>query len=290
MNKIIFTFNKFYFDFVKDLRKVSKEAHPEIRKTIKENYSCKNSDSSEYIESVEAFFSKEILTNLANGADIFTECAEANFIKNHKLSELSDIKSDALKGYLYILVLFIYMKKEDLTSDKLFELVMQYLSAIQKGENIDDIADNIVDEELVSLLKIIKETYLVCESGSEDKSTKGIENTKIGEIAKEIANDLDLDKLNISSPEDILKGNGDLLGKIVSNVSQKLQKKFEDGSIKHDELLSEAMSVIGGMSKEKGGFNIFQNLMKGMAAQQPARSKTAQRLRNKLKLKESNSK
>ena len=280
MDKIEFTFNKFYFDFVRDLKNI---AHPEIKKSIKTNYVCKDATSSEYSNAIAALVSKENLVNLANGADIFTECGNVLIIKGHKLSELSDITSDTMKGYLYILFLFIYMKKEELVSNPLYELVMKYLGLVQKGGNIDDIVENIMDEDIVAFIQIIKKLLPI----QVEVGGTGIENTKIGEIAKEIAQDLDLDKMNISNPEDFLKGNGDILGKIVSNVSQKLQKKFEDGSIKHDELLNEAMSVIGGMGKDKGGFNIFQNLMKGMAAQQQPANKTAQRLRNKLKLKES---
>lgn len=282
MDKIEFTFNKFYFDFVKDLRKVTKDSHPDIKKSIKVNYVCKDATSSEYINAIVDAVTKENLVSLAGGGDIFAECGDVFIIKGHKLAELADITSDTMKGYLYILFLFIYMKKEELVAPALYDLVMKYLGAIQKGENIDDIGDNIMDEDIVAFIHIIKKSLPA------PVASGGIENTKIGEIAKEIAQDLDLDKLNISNPEDFLKGNGDILGKIVSNVSQKLQKKFEDGSIKHDELLNEAMSVIGGMGKDNGGFNIFQNLMKGMAAQQPT-NKTAQRLRNKLKLKESTS-
>ncbi|NBU82911.1 MAG: hypothetical protein EBS55_14825, partial [Flavobacteriaceae bacterium] len=121
------------------------------------------------------------------------------------------------------------------------------------------------------------------------KESKGLENTKIGKIAEEIAKELDLDEMNLKSPSDILQGNGDLLGKIVSNVSNKLQKKFADGSINQTELLSEAMSVIGGMKDGNGSFNnIFSNMMKSFGGMNPgshSSSKAASRLRNKLKQK-----
>ena len=79
-----------------------------------------------------------------------------------------------------------------------------------------------MDEDIVAFIQIIKKLLPI----QVEVGGTGIENTKIGEIAKEIAQDLDLDKMNISNPEDFLKGNGDILGKIVSNVSEKLQKKF----------------------------------------------------------------
>lgn len=294
MENIEFAFNKFYFDFLKDLKNVSGK-NGSVKKSIRRNYLDKDSRSSQYIDKVISFITDEMIAEIVSGSDITKVCANVELIQDYKLDNLlTELKSFEMESYLYIFMLFIFMKKEKLDGKDLFEIVMNIIRDIQKGNDVETQIATVkpINATIATLLEYIKKFLLV-----QPNPTSGIENTKIGEIAKEIAEDLDLEGLNLKNPEDILKGNGDVLGKIVSNVSQKLQKKFEDGSINHDELLKEAMSVIGGMGKSNGGGmnDIFMNLMKSFGsgaggAGSGVNSKTANRLRSKLKLKDQSKK
>ena len=286
MDKIYFTFNTFFYDFLKDIKSACKETHPDIRKSIRGNYVVKDNASEEHCNDISNMIDDDMIKKLLSDGNIFDVCSNVEFFKGHMLKTYAnDIKSSYIEGYLYIFVLFIHLKRNPIESDTLFELVMKTLGSIQKGIDPSQFIDEIVDDEIVKLLLIIKRVLPVTQAN--DKKT--LENTKIGKIAEEIAQELDLDGMNLKSPGDILQGNGDLLGKIVSNVSSKLQKKFADGSINQNELLSEAMSVIGGMKDGNGSFNnIFSNMMKsfGAASGSPhSSSHVTSRLRNKLKQK-----
>lgn len=286
MDKVFFTFNTFFYDFLKDLKSACKEKHPDIRKSIRANYVVKDHASEEHFNHMSSMIDDDMVRKLLSDESIFDVCSNVEFCKGYMLKTYSsDIKSSYIEGYLYIFVLFIHLKRNPIESDKLFELVMKSLGSIQKGTDPSEFISEIVDDEIVKLLEIIKRVLPV----AEPEGQKGnLENTKIGKIAEEIAKELDLDGMNLKNPSDILQGNGDLLGKIVSNVSNKLQKKFADGSINQNELLSEAMSVIGGMKDGNGSFNnIFSNMMKsfGAASGSHSSSHVTSRLRNKLKQK-----
>jgi len=261
VDRVVYTFNKFYYDFLKDL-KGTLSRKDEIYTQIKEQYKVRDNETTEHIDLVTATLTDEIFEQVYKPDSTLADFSEVVVIKG---KTIGSIKIDAsLTSYIYTFALFVNLHKTPDLCDKLFELVMKALKAIQSNESIDSIVVDIMDDDVTALLANIKRVYKVASSGND--AINKLENTKIGNIAKEIAEDMKLDGLDLQRPEDILKGNGDLIGKIVSSVSSKLQKKFEDGTIKHDELLSEAMSVIGGMGG--GQDNFLANMMKsfgGMA-------------------------
>jgi hypothetical protein len=192
------------------------------------------------------------------------------------------------------------MKKND---DDLFDLTFNAVNSIQKQEDFSSIVDDILDDDVKTLLDKISTINQIINPKTEKESVESsIENTKIGSIAKEIASELDLSKLNINKPEDLLSGqNANLIGDLVSKVSAKLQSKFQSNELKHDDLLKEAMGMMGsfgGGAGGGGGGDLFANIMKSMAGmnmpqQQQSQSrdsshdqnKTKERLRKKLEAK-----
>jgi hypothetical protein len=86
-----------------------------------------------------------------------------------------------------------------------------------------------------------------------------LNNSKIADLAKEISKDIDVSALKADNPDEILKnlfsGNGEnnVLGNIISKVSTSLTDKISKGEIKHEELLSEAMSMMNMFGPNKGG-------------------------------------
>lgn len=82
-----------------------------------------------------------------------------------------------------------------------------------------------------------------------------MEDTMLGKLAKEILEDVDIDKLqkSIGDNGDILKAIGDPnsgFSDLISNVSRKMATKISSGELKQENLLQDAMkfaSVMPGM-------------------------------------------
>lgn len=267
MKDTIYTFNKFFYDFLKALKK-SDIITPQAKEFIKKEYkACNYETDSNIIPFTESMAELDLCRErdsfkklVVFGGFPFSEC-------------VSEDIPDIFISHLYILVLFGYLYVQS-ANDELFNLVINSLNGIQKGGSYD--VEKIMDDEILTLLSNIKSTIQI---EKVNDTLPSLEKTKIGEIAKEIANELNFKDCDIKDPADMLKNNGDMLGKIVSNVSSKLQKKFEDGSIKHEELLSEAMSVIGSLGGGNQG-DMLANLFKTFASGQKQKS-TTKKIRRK---------
>jgi hypothetical protein len=103
---------------------------------------------------------------------------------------------------------------------------------------------------------------------------KSLFGGKIGSLAKELAEELSGDIMNMFGEEDgDVKSTQDVLKKIMKNpkklmdllksVSSKLDKKMKSGDISQEELMKEAGDIMGKM-KEMGGGKDFQEMMKNM--------------------------
>lgn len=103
---------------------------------------------------------------------------------------------------------------------------------------------------------------------------KNLFGGKIGSLAKELAEELSGDIMNMFGEEEgEVKSTQDVLKKIMKNpkklmdllksVSSKLDKKMKSGDISQEELMKEAGDIMGKM-KEMGGGKDFQEMMKNM--------------------------
>jgi urease gamma subunit len=95
-------------------------------------------------------------------------------------------------------------------------------------------------------------------------------NGKIGSLAKEIAEettkDMNLDSENITDANDVLKGfmkNPTKLLGLISKISNKINSKMKDGSLKESELLEEATNIFKNM-KTMPGMENFNEIFKSM--------------------------
>lgn len=109
---------------------------------------------------------------------------------------------------------------------------------------------------------------------------KGLFGGKIGTLAKELADELSDDIMNMFGKDDVgnVKSTQDVLKKIMKNpakmmellkkVSTKLDKKMKSGDINQSDIMKEASEIMGKM-KEMGGGKEFQEMMKNMAKNMP---------------------
>jgi hypothetical protein len=102
---------------------------------------------------------------------------------------------------------------------------------------------------------------------------KGIFDGKIGSLAKELAEELSDDVLNMCNADGSAKTSGDVLKQLMKNPKQimdlikkvggKLDQKMKDGNITQEELMKEAGDLLSKM-KGSGNEKDFQNMMKDM--------------------------
>ena len=289
--RIIFTFNKFFYDLVKDL----KLAAPELKKTIKKHYVIRNKDSSANFDLFASGLTDDVVKCLGSSSNVFSfpEVGNIAVLVDTNVSDIllqisSDYKETFL-SHLYIFSILVEVSKLECPDDSLFMAVMHAINAIQKHEDYASHVEDIIDDDVRNMLdKLALVAAFSAEPTSASASADPIssmENTQIGSIAREIAESIDLNSLNITKPEDLLSAdNGSMIGDLVSKVSSKLQQKFENGSVNQEDLIKEAMSMMSMFGAGGGGggaADIFTNLMKAATANS---SPTKDRLKKKLEL------
>lgn len=149
--------------------------------------------------------------------------------------------------------------KEDAT--KYIEETLSAIKAIQKGEQPPKLDDATSAALVANIAKVMKPVDDESKAVDDDITGKAaadmLQNTKIGNLAKEISEELDLSSLNISKPEDLLNmGSNGVLGNIIGKVGSKIHAKIDKGELKHEDLMSEAMSMmsmLGGIGGGDGG-------------------------------------
>ena len=130
----------------------------------------------------------------------------------------------------------------------MFNQAMLILKKIQNKEEISSALDDIYDDDIRSLLKLIEAT--TGDIAPQDDSYEGLnlpqlEGTKIGNMAKEISEELDMSNLKIEKPEDVMKLiTSDALGNIIGKVGSKIQEKISSGEVRREDLVSEAFNMM----------------------------------------------
>lgn len=163
----------------------------------------------------------------------------------------------------------------------LFVKVVKILSMIQNSQDPSAELADIIDDDIKTLVSKIKVFDVVNDDIKIDEAAdtmpvppkdflESIENSKIANIAKEISKEIDISNINIEKPEDVAKlmdfsGSNNFLGNIVSKVSTKLTEKISSGEINQDDLLSEAMSMMGMLNGGgAGGAGGIADILKNM--------------------------
>ena len=127
-----------------------------------------------------------------------------------------------------------------------------YLSVLQdtKNEVGSDSITNELHRKVIVRLNELKTKKGKDASGGIDMSQ--MENTMLGKLAKEILEDVDVEKLqkSIGDNGDILKAIGDPdsgFSELISNVSRKMANKISTGELKQENLLQDAIKFASTM-------------------------------------------
>lgn len=263
----MFIFNQYYIDFIKRIKTVAKK-HKEhsstakkILKDIKSSYTTLDKSSDQYLIFLNTNISEDCWLNYNKESnedddEWFKENSELFLYENIKIGDVKKLLKDDYLCSHFISVFYIFRK--DINE----ELGIKIINSLQSF----DIADLETDDEeikrVIRKLQNIRNKKIKETSGID---MKGIEDTMLGKLAKEIIQDIDVEKLKKSMGEDgdVLKAIGDPdsgFSDIVTNVSKKMATKISNGDFKQENLIQDALKfasimpgMFGGANKSGGG-------------------------------------
>ena len=266
-----FVFNQYYIDLIKRLKSASKQYKEsdemekiqlgrKILKSIKENYATIDKSSDVYLRHVQNipsdFWSSYIELDIDNANEWFVkeEVSNVQLYENITMEDIYTLMEDKYLCHHFVSVFYLF--KDEMTNDQLMTLV-KYL----QGNDKDITIDNIENEEHKKVLLRLKDIRIKSIKDNTNVDLKGIEDTTLGKLAKEILEDVDVEKIQKSIGEkgDVLKAIGDPdsgFTELITSVSRKMANKISSGELKQENLLQDAMkfaSVMPGLFGGKGG-------------------------------------
>jgi hypothetical protein len=147
--------------------------------------------------------------------------------------------------------------------------IVEILEKINKKEDINNELSEILDDDIKSLLININKVkvFINLDGNIEDL----IGNSKIGNLAKEISESINLEGLNIENPSDLLNPSnlfggegGNILGNLVQQVGSSITDKINSGELKQDELVKDAFSLMNKMQNGSSNNPIINDMMNNM--------------------------
>jgi len=188
--------------------------------------------------------------------------------------------NDTVKGNIWRYLNTLYLFSYEYTNKIVLTDTLKRLKKLSKEDKLE----NISDDELI-LINIINQLSdqksEVIKTLSSDRDTENIDNSFIppevfngvlGDLAQEIAQEIDPSKLNLDDPskliKDLLSGNiGDSndtsgLSAIIKQISGKIKSKIDNGSLNEETMLSEAQNVMSSLTNN-GSMADISNLMGG---------------------------
>jgi len=293
VDKVTYAFNKFFGVLVRDVKELNDELHASIKK----NYKVIDKASSEYMET----FWQSVGSKLYSSSFDLDANSDVEIVKDVTYKQIVEATSDivVLKNSIYILGIFAYIKNvaNDEDVEGLFETSLRALNAFQRRDQsvFDDEVEDVIDDELRHLFSQLKMPTVVSpppelaeeEGDAPPSSTSGPDpmaeifdkfgDSKICEIAKEVSQNIDISNLKIESPSDVLgmlSGNNgnNVLGNIVQQVTSTITNKMSKGEINQEDLVKEAMTMMGSLGGLGGGGGaasllnnpLFSSMMKNM--------------------------
>ena len=270
-----FIFNQYYIDLIKRIKSSAKAMRESdkgdedhafgkgIMKVIKDNYITLDKSSDDdilYVKSIPEDFWASYTNiddiNASNDWFLADDVKDVCIYKNISVSAIRKLVNDDYLCHHFFSVFYLFMN--ELSDDD----VKLYLSVLQdtKNEISLDTISNELHRKVIARLNELKT--------KKSKETSGIdmsqmEDTMLGKLAKEILEDVDVEKLqkSIGDNGDILKAIGDPdsgFSELISNVSRKMANKISTGELKQENLLQDAIKFASAMP---GG--IFGNANQG---------------------------
>lgn len=268
-----FIFNQYYIDLIKRIKASAKKMKESeavdgsddaasaafgktILKAIRENYTTLDKSSDEYtiyMKTIsEDFWASyigidDISVSDASAADWFLadDVKDVCIYKGITVSAIRKLMNDDYMCHHFFSVFYLFLNE---LSD---EDVKLYLSVLQDTKNEIGL-DVITNESHKKLIARLNELKTKKQKDTTGFNMSGMEDTMLGKLAKEILEDVDVEKLqkSIGDNGDILKAIGDPdsgFSELISNVSRKMASKISSGELKQENLLQDAIKFASAM-------------------------------------------
>jgi len=264
--------------FINDIIKI----YPEYNDSLNEYYgdlikidSC-NDDK--YVKRFMRKFvvHKELISNKNN--DLFNE--SVYFLKNVDFKEVweNKITVESIKKTIWDYLQTLFVIGDTIISDT--DRIKSLVETLKKNRNNETVDDELHPEnkELMNMLQNLSENK---DLSNEDILSNGL----IGNLAKELAGDIDLDSMNLNM-DDGNSNIGDIFGKLMSgdnpmkfmnliqDVGKKIQTKLADGNVNQGDLLNEAQNMMGMLGNNNPLFDTLLNTAKKEMANANPTNKT----------------
>lgn len=313
-DKVCYVFNKVFVSLIKDVKEIMKgdiNKNNDIRVELVNNYKVFDKASNEYMLYFLKNLDDDVKRVLFNDSDILDniEILNMNIFINITINSvltnvIKDNESDRKKfrHYIYVLLVIAYIYSMDELDNSKREILLTKTLRVLENVNNDDITDTDMDEYLEDILDddVKKVLWKMYENRDIVKINKDkmsgnfgdlsyLENTKIGSLAKEISDDIDLSKFqneNIESMLDInnlFSGSNNMLGDIIQSVGTKITNKIQNGELDQNDLVQEAFGIMGNMGDNDLMSQMMNMMQNNPNMMNPKENKTRTRLQKKIK-------
>lgn len=280
MVSCVAAFNKVFLALLKDLRR-----NADLKKILSKNYPAFDHSSDTYIETF-GTIAKSLFDNLTDNYATVSSLQDIELAKGVTLQKCFDVsegESSVMNKYILTLLLIWLVNERSNEEGPELLVALNKLKDIDSGAETD--VSDVFDEDIAKILKMIAaqsgEPMLGDLGGGGTDPTellKMLSDTKIGSMAKEVAEDLARSN-SVGEEKDFMK--------VIGEVTQKIGNKLQSGDITQQDLMKEAMQF---MSKVKPPADMLKNLSGMMAKMNASGSPTQRqssardRLRSKLAL------
>ena len=278
--------------FINNILKI----YPEYKETLDEYYGelleLDNCNDDKYVKRFMRKFSdnKELIS--AKNNDLFNDTI--CFLKNIDFKEIweNEKTDESIKKTIWDYLQTLFVIGDTIISDT--DRIKSLVESLKKKRDNEPLDENINPEnkELLDMLQSLSENK---DAPKEDMLSNGL----IGNLAKELASDINLDDMNLNM-DDENANIGDIFGKLMSgdnpmkfmnliqDVGKKIQTKLTSGNVNQGDLLNEAQNMMGMLGNNNPLFdNLLNTAKKEMADANPPNSPsydnpTRDRLKKKL--------
>ena len=265
MASSIVIFNQYYYELLTKIRTIAKKhkdnssTASKVLDVMKDNYKEFDKTSVEYVEFLNAncndeFWKSYIDVEKDNCDDWLKkdEVKKVNLFKEITIGEIAKLLRDNFLCHHFLSVFYIYKNEMSDDSASTILKILQTFSDDFELENDDY-------KKIINRLNNMKTDKVKENTAFEGMGE--LKETTIGKIAKEIIDDVNIDKFKQTMTEegDILKAlanpeNG--LGELFSKVGNKVSDKISSGELNQDAIMKDAMkfaSMLPSMFGNNGG-------------------------------------
>lgn len=273
-------FNFYLGTFLKELLTI----FPEHKELLEKNYSevleNENLSSDKYVKEYMLVVSPYHTDISQKNNKLFLGDTELKFLKDLDFRELwtKDLSETTRENvWKYLQTLYV-LGRNIVTNDEDVNKMIKELNTENK-DNLESHQNEMMD--MINNMSKITDDNRKNDSGVDNLFNNGI----ISDIAKELTNELDLDKMDMGNPKNMNEAFSNIMGggggnnffNLISKVGEKIQSKVEKGQINQTDLINEAQKMMGGLQNPQQMANAMKKNMGGRG-----KESTRDRLRRKL--------